>query len=69
MRACNSGSSAARGHEHADAPHPLGLLRARRERPRRRRATRTPRNSRRLMPAPRLRRRHRIGSNEYFDRG
>ena len=23
-----------RGHEHADAPHPLGLLRARRERPR-----------------------------------
>ena len=26
------------GHEHADAPHPLGLLRARRERPRRRRA-------------------------------
>ena len=28
-----------RGHEHADAPHPLGLLRARRERPRSRRAT------------------------------
>ena len=27
-----------RGHEHADAPHPLGLLRARRERPRSRRA-------------------------------
>ena len=26
-------------HEHADAPHPLGLLRARRERPRCRRAT------------------------------
>ena len=26
------------GHEHADAPHPLGLLRARRERPRGRRA-------------------------------
>ena len=26
------------GQEHADAPHPLGLLRARRERPRRRRA-------------------------------
>ena len=25
-------------HEHADAPHPLGLLRVRRERPRRRRA-------------------------------
>ena len=25
-------------HEHADAPHPLGLLRARRQRPRRRRA-------------------------------
>ena len=37
MRACASGSSAA-GHEHADAPHPLALLRARRERPRRRRA-------------------------------
>ena len=30
---------------------------------------RTPRNSRRLMSAPRLRRRHRSGSNEYFDRG
>ena len=28
-----------RGHEHADAPHPLALLRARRERPRCRRAT------------------------------
>src|SRR5215471_6763988 len=28
----------ARGHQHADAPHPLALLRARRERPRRRRA-------------------------------
>ena len=27
-----------RAHEHADAPHPLGLLRARRERPRGRRA-------------------------------
>ena len=27
-----------RGQEYADAPHPLGLLRARRERPRRRRA-------------------------------
>ncbi len=26
------------GHQHADAPHPLGLLRARRERPRRRAA-------------------------------
>ena len=26
------------GHEHADAPHPLGLLRPRRERPRGRRA-------------------------------
>ena len=26
-------------------------------------------NSRRLMLPPRLRRRHRIGSNEYFDRG
>ena len=37
-RACPSGSSAASAHEHADAPHPLGLLRARRERPRRRRA-------------------------------
>ena len=24
-----------RGHQHANAPHPLGLLRARRERPRR----------------------------------
>ena len=38
MRACDTGSSAAEGIEHADAPHPLGLLRARRERPRRRRA-------------------------------
>ena len=34
MRACPSGSSAVAGHEHADAPHPLGLLRPRRERPR-----------------------------------
>ena len=34
--ACPSGSFAA-GHEHADAPHPLGLLRARRDRPRCRR--------------------------------
>ena len=34
MRACDSGSSAAAGYEHADAPHALGLLRARRERPR-----------------------------------
>ena len=38
MRACASGSSAAAAHEHADAPHPLGLLRARGERPRSRRA-------------------------------
>ena len=38
MRACHSGSSAACAHEHADAPHPLALLRARRERPRSRRA-------------------------------
>ena len=30
--------SSARHDEHADAPHPLGLLRTRRERPRRRRA-------------------------------
>ena len=37
MRACISGSSAP-GHEHADAPHPLALLRPRRDRPRRRRA-------------------------------
>ena len=34
MRACPSGSSAAEVHQHADAPHPLALLRARRERPR-----------------------------------
>ena len=33
MRACTSGSSAAVLHEHADAPHPLALLRPRRERP------------------------------------
>ena len=38
MLACVSGSSAVEMHEHADAPHPLGLLRARRQRPRRRRA-------------------------------
>ena len=38
MRASDSGSLAARAHEHADAPHPLGLLRARRQRPRRRAA-------------------------------
>src|SRR5262249_14974831 len=33
-RACDSGSSAAVLHEHADPLHPLALLRARRERPR-----------------------------------
>ena len=38
MRACPFRIVRGRGHEHADAPHPLGLLRARRERPRRRRA-------------------------------
>ena len=41
-------------HEHADAPHPLGLLRARRKRPRRRCAAESVMNSRRLMFAPRL---------------
>jgi hypothetical protein len=32
-RACDSGSSAPVFMSHADAPHPFGLLRARRERP------------------------------------
>ena len=58
-----------RGQEHADAPHALALLRARGERPNAAAPPRTPRNSRRLMSAPRLRTRHRIGSNEHFDRG
>ncbi len=35
---CPSASSASQVHEHADAPHPLALLRPRRERPRRRAA-------------------------------
>ena len=38
MRACAFRIVRGECHEHADAPHPLGLLRARRERPRRRRA-------------------------------
>ena len=38
MRACAFRIVRGCGHEHADAPHPLALLRARRERPRRRRA-------------------------------
>jgi hypothetical protein len=42
MERCDAGLSfriiRSRVHEHADAPHPLRLLRARRERPRHRRA-------------------------------
>ena len=56
-------------HEHADPPHALGLLRARRERPRRRRAAETAMNSRRLMAPPRLRDGHRSGLNERCGRG
>ena len=44
-------------------------VRARRKRPHGRRLPKTPRNSRRRMSAPWLRRRHRIGSSECFDRG
>ena len=33
MRGDESVSSGGHVHQHADAPHPLGLLRARRERP------------------------------------
>jgi hypothetical protein len=36
MRACDSESSAAEAMEHADARHPLGLLRMRGDRPSRR---------------------------------
>ena len=61
MRACPSGSSAALAHEHADPPHPLGLLRARRERPRRRRAAEQRMNSRRLTRSPRSARARSIG--------
>ena len=46
---------------------PLGLLRARGHGPRCRTAKK-PRNCRRLMPAPRLRKRNLIGSNDRFDR-
>ena len=45
------------------------LLRTRHERPRAPHRRQAPKNSRRLMSAPRLRRQHRIGSNECFDRG
>ena len=47
----------------------MWLLRAHGKRPRAALPPRTPKKSRRLMSAPRLRRRHRIGSNECFDRG
>ena len=40
------------GQEHADTPHPLGLLRARRERPRAAAPPRSVMNSRRLIAAP-----------------
>ena len=40
------------GQKHADAPHAIGLLRARRERPRRCRAAESVMNSRRLMDRP-----------------
>ena len=56
------------GHEHADAPHPLGCCARAASGHAAAAPPRTPRNSRRLMSAPRLRRRHRIGSNECFDR-
>ena len=35
MRDCASGSLSEKAHQHADPPHPVGLLRAGRERPRR----------------------------------
>ena len=43
------------GHEHADAPHPAGLLRARRERPRRAAPPSSVMNSRRFIRSPRRR--------------
>jgi hypothetical protein len=55
--------------KHSDPPHLIRLLRTRGERPRRRRTTQ---NTEKFPPphAPSpLRRRHRIGSNEHFDRG
>ena len=54
--------------EHADTPNAVGLLALAASG----HAAAPPRsvmNSRRLMSAPKLRRRHLSGSNEYFDRG
>jgi hypothetical protein len=55
--------------ENANPPHTLGLLRASHYWPRHSRPTK---NTKKFPPPhirPRLRRRHPIGSNEYFDRG
>ena len=66
MRACSSGSLRAPGHQHADAPHPLGLLRARRERPRAAAPPSSVMNSRRFIRSPR--RRGRATSAGFLDR-
>ena len=57
----------AQSHQHTDAPHPVRLLRARRKRPRRRAAEKAHELTS-PQSAPKLRRQHCIGSNEYFDR-
>ena len=51
-RACHVRIVRSCGHEHADAPHPLGLLRARRERPAAAAPPSSVMNSRRLMCFP-----------------
>ena len=69
IKACRFRVALGKAHQHADPSHPLGLLRARRERPR---ATAPPRrmmNSRRRISSPKLRGQHCIGSDKYFDRG
>ena len=57
------------GHQHADASHPVRLLRARGHRPTERRAAKQPDDVAPLhVSVPRPRRQHLIGSIDYFDR-
>ena len=57
-------------HQHADPPHPVrAAAHAHLTATSQRRRREALMNSRRRMSAPKLRRQHCIGSNEYFDRG
>ena len=69
MRACHSQIVRRRGHNQTDAPNALGLLRSRGERNRRSRAAK---DTDKIPPPharPQAQTRHRIGSNQGFDRG